>query len=342
MVIQLVSAATSAIVILALVYHDRAFEDFRRSPFKARAVGLVDRVNRVYSALLLNHAAAVATVAAAWLVRHFLPAAVAGFAFYLTATFLFLRCLLFVRYNHRPFAAVWDDRSREAIREILGQVDRFFRERGITYVCSHGAVLGCLRTGGLVPWDGDIDIAVDRKTWRSLGELAPSLRALRLGLDLEHNANMAIISSLDRPVIYSPVEMRGFGHSWPHLEIYEMEEPAPDRLHIDDTTVPRDCVLPPRRARLEGVEVNLPCEPERFVKLIYGEDCLHRFVPDPYCNRYRFGYSWPKFVTSTPHVSTAQFGLWVVFGLIADCFTLHKGLYLLKLAILAAVLYPGS
>lgn len=59
--------------------------------------------------------------------------------------------------------------------QILEQIDRICRENNITYFADWGTMLGCVRHGGFVPWDDDLDICMKREDYTRFKELAPNL-----------------------------------------------------------------------------------------------------------------------------------------------------------------------
>lgn len=54
---------------------------------------------------------------------------------------------------------------------ILKEVDRIFQKHDIPYFLAFGTLLGCVRDGGFIPWDDDIDIAVMPEYWDRMNEV---------------------------------------------------------------------------------------------------------------------------------------------------------------------------
>jgi lipopolysaccharide cholinephosphotransferase len=49
--------------------------------------------------------------------------------------------------------------------EILIVVDQICKKNNIDYYLFYGTLLGCIRHGGSIPWDGDVDIAMTRENY---------------------------------------------------------------------------------------------------------------------------------------------------------------------------------
>ena len=58
--------------------------------------------------------------------------------------------------------------SQNASIDVFRELDRVCRENEITYFVVSGALLGLVRSGDLIPWDDDIDVAMHRKDLEKL------------------------------------------------------------------------------------------------------------------------------------------------------------------------------
>lgn len=64
------------------------------------------------------------------------------------------------------------DRLKQALTEILAQIDAICRRHGLRYVIVAGTALGAARHGGFIPWDDDLDIAMPREDYDRFLEIA--------------------------------------------------------------------------------------------------------------------------------------------------------------------------
>lgn len=56
--------------------------------------------------------------------------------------------------------------------EFLKKFDAFCQEQHVEYCLFWGTLIGCIREGGFIPWDDDVDVAMDRDNFEKLKRLA--------------------------------------------------------------------------------------------------------------------------------------------------------------------------
>lgn len=61
-------------------------------------------------------------------------------------------------------------RLQLTLLEMLVEVDRICRKNGIAYTLFMGTLLGAVRHHGFIPWDDDLDVAMDRRNYDAFVE----------------------------------------------------------------------------------------------------------------------------------------------------------------------------
>ena len=64
-------------------------------------------------------------------------------------------------------------RMQDRMTEMLREIDAICRRHNIRYWLCSGTLLGCIRHGGYIPWDDDLDIEVLREDYDRLMEILP-------------------------------------------------------------------------------------------------------------------------------------------------------------------------
>lgn len=113
------------------------------------------------------------------------------------------------------------DEIKTELLNSLREIDMFLKKNNIQYSIMSGTMLGCIRHGGFIPWDDDIDIGMLRPEYNKLLNL------------LRKNSNC-----LNEELFGVGIELEN--GQWPFLKIYnknilvkENMEEKPVNLWID-------------------------------------------------------------------------------------------------------------
>lgn len=78
-----------------------------------------------------------------------------------------------------PVSLLTDNTSEKTMNEFqcrlmnfLERFDAFCQEQGVEYCLMWGTLLGCIREKGFIPWDDDVDVAMDRANFEKFKQLA--------------------------------------------------------------------------------------------------------------------------------------------------------------------------
>ena len=59
-----------------------------------------------------------------------------------------------------------DRKIIQLLYQLIYDIDRIFKNNNISYWVVAGTALGAVRHGGIIPWDDDIDIGVDKRFFK--------------------------------------------------------------------------------------------------------------------------------------------------------------------------------
>ena len=71
--------------------------------------------------------------------------------------------------------------------EIIKEIDRIAKKYNINYFLIAGSLIGCIRNGGFIPWDDDLDISMPRKDYEKFIEVCKYELNDRFILDSREN-----------------------------------------------------------------------------------------------------------------------------------------------------------
>lgn len=171
------------------------------------------------------------------------------------------------RRREAPFDNVWDKDTLKLQRQLVDRICGVAEQNGIKLFLFWGTLLGQVREGRILPWDDDVDLALIGADSKERAKFRAALQ--ESGLETHDlNPGERIIKVCD-PAYPHPT---GYPWTWPFVDIFpyhflgEIEE-----AECDPLPVPRDWVLPGRRANFEGAQL---WEPEN------SRAVLDRLYPD--------------------------------------------------------------
>lgn len=211
------------------------------------------------------------------------------------------------QYARRP----GDENHLRAEKEALQHIGQLLTQEQIPWWVDCGTCLGAYRYGGVIPWDGDIDVAV----------LLPDFENVRKALN-QLDPEKYIVqnwSGRDRPYTYLKVYVRETGKT---IDIYHFRIDPDTRtlnyvLALENNLffpswwkireqrflvpAPYEMVFPLKKGLFDGVEVYLPNQTEPYLQRCYGENLAPAKLYDPTTNYYEKDLSHPYWQRAYVH-----------------------------------------
>lgn len=177
---------------------------------------------------------------------------------------------------------------------LLRKLARLLNAHAIPFCLISGTLLGHVRHGGdFIPWDDDMDLLVSPRFVEALNELkeeaveAPPTTTVL-------NFRAAQITTVEAGWMYKfsfcdglPIGSCGskttaatqHAYRWPYVDLFVYDEDAAtNTIHFFGKSWPRDAFFPLQPAVFSGVKVNIPNQPDVFLRANYGSQYMHRFV----------------------------------------------------------------
>jgi hypothetical protein len=197
--------------------------------------------------------------------------------------------------------------EKRALRDIVA----LFNEAKIPWWLDCGSCLGAYRYGGVIPWDGDIDLAVlldDFENVRSvLNGLNPDQYLVQDWSTREHPDSFlkiyirksgTMIDIYHFEILPETKELRFVFSLETHMFFPEWFKIRERRFKAP---VAFDTVFPLKKTLFDGIEVFVPCDTKKYLQRCYGENLDPVKIYDPLTGCYEKDLNHPYWQRAYAH-----------------------------------------
>lgn len=196
-----------------------------------------------------------------------------------------------------------DEKHLSHAKEALREIASIFNEANIPWWVDCGTLLGVYRYGGVIPWDGDIDLSILVSDFENakaaLNQLDPKKYIVqdwsgrdypntyfkvyvRESGDLIDIDTYAIDAEKKELSCIFSMEKNIFCFEWWKIREGKFKNP----IAFDD-------MFPLKKGWFDGIEVSLPQNPKKFLQRYYGENLAPAKIYDPITQRFEKDLSHP-------------------------------------------------
>lgn len=199
-----------------------------------------------------------------------------------------------------------DENNLAADKIALKQMAQLLDEANITWWVDCGTCLGAYRYGGVIPWDMDIDIAVLRPDFDNVlqifKQLDPKIAFVEDWSSREHPKSLLKVFVRDSTNAEKTIDVyhynilpqeRKLQFILAHEHAYFLSDLWKKREAVFTTPVSYDVVFPLKRARFDGIEINVPHDTTAYLQRFYGENLNPAKIYDPQTDQYERDLSHP-------------------------------------------------
>jgi len=174
--------------------------------------------------------------------------------------------------RHKAFPNVWSPKDKQREIDMMSLIDQLFDEHGVEYILIYGSLLGCIRHGGQIPWDSDIDITVNRD---HLDRLKKVLHVLEEEHDYRWLEEVTPGNGEYHKVFPTSGTKQRY-YRWPFVDIFsytttdteiDFHSNGPALAPLEPFA--KESFFPLDRREFEGMMISVPAKPKVFLNQHY-------------------------------------------------------------------------
>jgi GR25 family glycosyltransferase involved in LPS biosynthesis len=174
----------------------------------------------------------------------------------------------------------WTSKTLIKVRVLLLQISSIAKRAGIDLILSDGSLLGQVRHGGIMPWDDDIDLAMNEDECANL--------ISHLGDSMDLSFSMLYWEGPETKYykiwMNTGEDIEGHSHKFPFVDIWLYKE-LDERVEFNHgVSYPLEIYKPFKMVLFEGTNFMLPSDPQSCLGVIYP-NWKSEIQVFPWCHR---------------------------------------------------------
>lgn len=159
----------------------------------------------------------------------------------------------------------WSATSKQMIQNLMHTVSILANQNKVDLILCDGSLLGQVRHGGIMPWDDDVDLALNGNEYESFVSLLNKDTALKHGVFYWGDAKTPYHKIWDE----NGQSIPGYDHKFPFVDIWLYKEADQQIIFDAGTTYNTEIYYPFSDVAFEGSIFKLPAQPQKCLDVSY-------------------------------------------------------------------------
>lgn len=185
-------------------------------------------------------------------------------------------------------ASAWTKPEKEKAGNLLRLISNLASQSDIDIMLSYGSLLGQIRHGGIMSWDDDMDLAVNKASWTKLSAALKTVS--ELGFDIFQWTTPQF--SYYKVWLSQDENINGYKYSFPFVDIWFYEDESEEIVFDDGKKYPRTEFYPLQHTIFEGSAFKMPFKPMQYLDKTYT-DWRTKIQIYPWSHKFERNYFLP-------------------------------------------------
>lgn len=196
-------------------------------------------------------------------------------------------------------STAWSPANKRKVYEMMETISKIAADHSIDLLLCDGSLLGQVRHGGIMPWDDDVDLALENSRYKEFKCLIDNAGTLKIDIFYWGNESVryAKIWAEDGE------DIPGFSYKFPFVDIWFYREDSDQIIFDSGTVYPVQLYKPFIEGLFEGIRFKIPGNPQACLDISYSH-WRTKIVVYPWSHRLEQDAFAPLFVD----ISTDQVG----------------------------------
>jgi len=169
--------------------------------------------------------------------------------------------------------------------ELLNKLINILNEFDIKYFIISGTLLGYVRHNDIIPWDDDIDIMVDNTIRLKINDINEKYKNEFTFINKNNfflkicykNKCKLVNCDAFKNYLLNPNDQ----YFWPFIDMFVYDE-SENKLNFFNKLWDEKEFFPLQEVNFLNMKINIPSNPDYFLKINYGENYLKTFISNNY------------------------------------------------------------
>ncbi|TCD27791.1 hypothetical protein EZ456_07535 [Pedobacter psychrodurus] len=161
----------------------------------------------------------------------------------------------------------WSSENKQRVRVLIKTISDLAIKNSVELILCDGSLLGQIRHGSIMPWDDDVDLAINKIQYRFFSSLLENHPTLKHCICNWGQHKIPYLKVWDE----SGSSIQGYSYTFPFVDLWFFTETKESVIFDAGTIYAREIYFPFSEISFEGSIFKLPAQPQKCLDVLYQD-----------------------------------------------------------------------